>query len=71
MKRLIQEAELVEKLIEYKVYKYAAVELRDMQVLCRKSHYIKNLQFLTRWQKYAPPVDLDNLLKDVDLEKIK
>ena len=28
----------------------------------QESHYIKNL--------YAPPVDLDNLLKDVDLEKL-
>ena len=40
-------AELVEKLIEYKVYKlWNCATCRFMQ----ESHYIKNLQFLTRWQ---------------------
>ena len=63
-------AELVEKLIEYKVYKYAAVELRDMQVYAGKSLY-KEPTIPDEVAKYAPPVDLDNLLKDVDLpEKI-
>ena len=62
-------AELVEKLIEYKVYKYAAVELRDMQVYAGKSLY-KEPTIPDEVAKYAPPVDLDNLLKDVDLEKL-
>ena len=60
---------LVEKLIEYKVYKYAAVELRDMQVYAGKSLY-KEPTIPDEVAKYAPPVDLDNLLKDVDLEKL-
>ena len=61
-------AELVEKL-KYKVYKYAAVELRDMQVYAGKSLY-KEPTIPDEVAKYAPPVDLDNLLKDVDLEKL-
>ena len=49
-------AELVEKLIEYKVYKYAAVELRDMQVYAGKSLY-KEPTIPDEVAKYAPPVE--------------
>lgn len=62
-------AELVEKLIEYKMYKYAASELRDMQVYAGKSLY-KEPTVPDEVQKYQPPVDLDKLLSDVDLSKL-
>ena len=62
-------AELVEKLIEYKMYKYMAGELRDMQVYAGKSLY-KLPTIPEEVQKYQPPVDLDKLLVDVDLEKL-
>lgn len=62
-------AELVEKLIEYKMYKYAATELRDMQVYAGKSLY-KQPDIPDEVAKYQPPVDLDDLLKDVDLTKL-
>lgn len=62
-------AELVEKLIEYKIYKYAAVELRDMQVYAGKTLY-KEPSIPDEIAQYVPPVDLDDLLVDVDLEKI-
>lgn len=62
-------AELVEKLIEYKMYKYAAVELRDMQVYAGKSMY-KEPTIPDEVRQYEPPVDLDNLLSDVDLTKL-
>lgn len=62
-------AELVEKLIEYKMYKYAAVELRDMQVYAGKSMY-KEPTVPEEVRQYEPPVDLDNLLSDVDLTKL-
>ncbi len=62
-------AELVEKLIEYKMYKYAASELRDMQVYAGKSLY-KIPDIPEEVAKYQPPVDLDDLLKDVDLPKL-
>lgn len=62
-------AELVEKLIEYKMYKYAAGELRDMQVYAGKSMY-KEPTVPDEVRKYEPPIDLDLLLKDVDLTKL-
>ena len=62
-------AELVEKLIEYKMYKYAASELRDMQVYAGKSLY-KEPTIPKEVQKYEQPVDLDKLLVDVDLSKL-
>lgn len=61
--------ELVQKLIEYKMYKYAATELRDMQVYAGKSMY-KDETIPKEVKKYVPPVDLDKLLKDVDLTKL-
>lgn len=61
--------ELVEKLIEYKMYKYAAVELRDMQVYAGKSMY-KQPTVPEEVSKYEPPVNLDSLLADVDLNKL-
>lgn len=62
-------AELVEKLIEYKMYKYAATELRDMQLYAGKSLY-KEPTIPDDVSKYQQPVDLDELLKDVDLSKL-
>ena len=62
-------AELVEKLIEYKMYKHAAQELRDMQVYAGKSLY-KEETLPKEVKKYRQPVDLDKLLKDVDLSKL-
>ena len=62
-------AELVEKLIEYKMYKHAAQELRDMQVYAGKSLY-KDETLPKEVKKYRQPVDLDKLLKDVDLSKL-
>lgn len=62
-------AELVEKLIEYKMYKYAAVELRNMQVYAGKSMY-KQPTVPEEVSKYEPPVNLDSLLADVDLNKL-
>ncbi len=61
--------ELVEKLIEYKMYKYASVELRDMQVYAGKSLY-KEPTIPEEVSKYQQPVDLDQLLEGVDLSKL-
>ena len=59
----------MKKLIEYKMYKYAAGELRDMQVYAGKSLY-KEPTVPEEVKKYEPPVDLDKLLSDVDLSKL-
>ena len=57
-------------LIEYKMYKYAAIELKDMQLYAGKSLY-KEPTIPEEVAKYQPPVDLDEILKDVDLNKLK
>ena len=62
-------AELVQKLLEYKMYKYAATELRDMQLYAGKSLY-KEPTIPDDVSKYQQPADLDDLLKDVDLSKL-
>lgn len=61
--------ELVQKLIEYKMYKYASIELRDRQLYAGKSLY-KEPTIPGEVLKYQPPVDLDDLLKDVDMKKL-
>ncbi|MBR3646106.1 MAG: segregation/condensation protein A, partial [Lachnospiraceae bacterium] len=61
--------ELVEKLIEYKMYKYASYELRDRQLYAGKSLY-KQPTIPDEVLKYQPPVDLDEILKDIDMKKL-
>ncbi len=61
--------ELVERLLEYKMYKYMSYELRDRQmdaehVLYREQSIPKEVQ------QYKPPVDLDEILGDLNLEKL-
>ena len=62
-------AELVERLIQYKMYKYAASELRDLQVYAGKALY-KEPTIPDEVAQYVPPVDLDKLLEDVNLAKL-
>lgn len=61
--------ELVAKLIEYKMYKYAAFELRDRQLYAGKSLY-KMPTIPDEVIQYRPPVNLDELLQDVDLQRL-
>lgn len=61
--------ELVAKLIEYKMYKYASIELRDRQLYAGKSLY-KQPTIPEEVLKYRPPINLDELLGDLNLEKL-
>jgi len=61
--------ELVKRLLDYKKYKYMALVLREEMedtgnVLTRKQELPKEVV------KYRPPVDTEELLKDVTLEKL-
>lgn len=61
--------ELVEQLLEYKMYKYMSYELRDRQVegertLCKKPTIPQEVL------EYVEPVDLDELLGDLTLAKL-
>ena len=62
-------AELVEKLLEYKMYKYMAYELKDMQMDAglswfRQKHLPKEVK------EYEPPVDLEDLIGETTLSKL-
>ncbi|HBA69357.1 MAG TPA: segregation/condensation protein A [Lachnospiraceae bacterium] len=63
-------AELVQKLLEYKMYKYMSFELRDRQIdagqmLYRKQHLPKEVE------EYKQPIDYKELLADVDLNRLQ
>ncbi len=61
--------ELVARLLEYKMYKYMALELRDKQQDAIKSLF-KKPTVPEEVLQYEAPVDLDKLLKDVTLNKL-
>ena len=63
-------AELVQKLLEYKMYKYMSFELRDRQVdagrtLYREQHLPKEVA------DYRQPVNYEELLADVNLSRLQ
>lgn len=62
-------AELVEKLLEYKRYKYMSYELRDRQIDAEKSMY-KKPTVPDEVKQYEPPVDLEELLDGITLKKL-
>lgn len=59
-------AELVERLLEYKTYKYMSLELKDMEVDADKVFY-KAPTIPREVEKYEEPVDLDRLLDGLTL----
>lgn len=63
-------AELVQKLLEYKMYKYMAYELRDRQVDAAKSWYKKPM-LPAEVADYQYPIDYEELLGDVNLAKLQ
>ena len=63
-------AELVEKLLEYKMYKYMSFELRDMELDAAKSFY-REKDVPREVEAYRPPLDYNELLKDMTLAKIQ
>ena len=62
-------AELVAKLLEYKMYKYMSYELKDRQFDGERAMY-KGPTIPDEVKEYEMPVDLDDLLKDVSLTKL-
>jgi segregation and condensation protein A len=61
--------ELVQKLLEYKMYKYMAFELRDKQVDAAKSWY-KMPSLPKEVEDYKAPIDYEELIGDVNLAKL-
>ncbi len=62
--------ELVERLLEYKKYRYMSEELRDYAVLGEQLVY-RAADLPPEVVHYRPPVDLTELLGDVDIAKLK
>lgn len=58
--------ELVEQLLEYKMYKYMSYELKDRQIDGERSLF-RAPAIPDVVQNYVPPVDLDELLGDLTL----
>jgi segregation and condensation protein A len=62
-------AELVQKLLEYKMYKYTALELRDKQLDAAKNFY-RRQTLPKEVASYRPPIDYDKLVGDMTLAKL-
>ncbi len=62
-------SELVEQLLEYKMYKYMSEELRDRQVDADRILY-RRPGLPEEVRAYEQPVDMDELLADVTLDKL-
>ena len=63
-------AELVQKLLEYKMYKFMSFELKDMQVDAAKSFY-KETTMPEEVEAYKPPIDYEELIGDLTLAKLQ
>ena len=63
-------AELVARLLEYKMYKQMASQLQEMEQDAEK-HFYKDPTIPVEVAKYEPPVDLDALLGDLTLAKLQ
>ncbi len=62
-------AELVQKLLEYKMYKYMSLELRDRQVDAGKSMY-RAQQLPEEVLAYRQPVNYEELIGDMTLSRL-
>ena len=63
-------AELVQKLLEYKMYKYMSFELKDRQVDAAHTLF-KEKTLPKEVEDYRPPIDYGVLLGDADLNKLQ
>ncbi|MBQ4425511.1 MAG: segregation/condensation protein A [Lachnospiraceae bacterium] len=63
-------AELVARLLEYRRYKLLSADMRELEEGSERLYYRE--RFLPREvEKYKPPVDLDQLLAGVTIEKLQ
>ena len=62
-------AELVQKLLEYKMYKYMSFELRDRQVDASRNLY-REQKLPEEVAAYRPPINYEELIGDMTLNKL-
>ena len=63
-------AELVQKLLEYKMYKQMSLELKDRQVDAARNLY-REQNLPEEVEKYRPPLDYEQLMGDLNLGKLR
>ena len=63
-------AELVERLLEYKTYKYASLELKDLELDASRMFY-KQPTIPPEIKDYHDEIDVGELLSDITLAKLK
>ncbi|MBE5963841.1 MAG: segregation/condensation protein A [Lachnospiraceae bacterium] len=61
--------DLVQKLLEHKMYKYMSFELKDRYLDATKAFY-KNATMPKEVEAYEPPIDMKELVGDVTLAKL-
>lgn len=62
-------AELVRRLLEYKMYKYASYELKDMELDAQKAFY-KSQSIPKEVQQYKEEIDPATIIGDITLNKL-
>ena len=62
-------AELVQKLLEYKMYKYMSLELKDKQLDAQR-YYYRQQNLPEEVAGYRPPLNYEELLGDMTLNKL-
>lgn len=62
-------AELVQKLLEYKMYKYMSFELKDKQVDAQRVLF-KEATLPKEVEDYKQPIDYEQLIGELDLSKL-
>lgn len=62
-------AELVQKLLEYKMYKYMSLELRDKQVDAARTLY-REQKLPEEVASYRPPLNYEELMGDISLNRL-
>ena len=63
-------AELVQQLLEYKMYKYMSYELKDKAITASKAVY-KEPSIPNEVREYEAPIDLDKFIGNVTIAKLK
>ena len=61
--------ELVEQLLQHKMYKFLSLELREMEGDTERILY-KEADLPPEVQEYTPPVDMDQLIGDLTLDRL-
>lgn len=62
-------AELVQKLLEYKMYKYMSIELKDLQVDAAHNMY-REQKLPKEVESYRQPLNYEELIGDMNLNKL-